>query len=115
MSVLVESGHLPAPELGQPGILALADTTRLRELFMDAGLADPEIDEVPFGFPFAGEDDYWRFLTDMAGAIAMALGRLDDDARAAVRSELATRLEPYGAPDDLVLPAVSLVAVASRP
>jgi SAM-dependent methyltransferase len=114
MSVLVESGHLPAPEPGQPGILALADTTRLRRLFTDAGLADPEIDEVPYALPFTGEDDYWRFLTDMAGAIAMALGRLDDDARGAVRAELAKRLEPYGAPHDLVLPAVSLVAVASR-
>jgi SAM-dependent methyltransferase len=115
MSVLVESGHLPPPEPGQPGILALADTTRLRQLFTDAGLADPEIEEVPFSFRFTGEDDYWRFLTDMAGAISMALGRLDDGARAEVRARLATRLEPYGAPGDLELPAVSLVAAASRP
>jgi SAM-dependent methyltransferase len=114
MSVLVESGHVPPPEPGQPGILALADATRLRQLFTDAGLADPDIHEVPFAFPFTGEDDYWRFLTDMAGAISMALERLDDDARAAVRAQLATRLEPYGAPDDLALPAVSLVAAASR-
>jgi SAM-dependent methyltransferase len=114
MSVLVESGHVPPSEPGQPGILALADAARLGQLFTDAGLADPEIDEVPFAYSFTGEDDYWRFLTDMAGAIAMALGRLDDDARAAVRTQLARRLEPYGAPDDLVLPAVSLVAAASR-
>jgi SAM-dependent methyltransferase len=114
MSVLVESGYVPPPEPGQPGIFALADANRLRQLFTDAGLADPEIDEVPFAFPFTGEDDYWQFLTDMAGAIAMALGRLDDDARAAVRAQLARRLDPYGAPDDLTLPAVALVAAASR-
>jgi SAM-dependent methyltransferase len=114
MSVLVESGHVPPPEPEQPGILALADATRLRQLFTDAGLTDPEIDEVPFAFSFTGEDDYWRFLTDMAGAIAMALGRLDDNSRSEVRANLATRLEPYRAPDGLELPAVSLVAAATR-
>jgi hypothetical protein len=114
MSVLVESGHLPPPEPGQPGILALADTTHLRRLFADAGLTDPEIEEVPFAFPFTDEDDYWRFLSDVAGAISMTLGRLDDRARSDVRAGLATRLESYTAPDGLRLPAVSLVVAASR-
>jgi SAM-dependent methyltransferase len=114
MSVLVDLGRLPAPQPGQPGILALADTARLRKLFVDAGLTDPEIDEVAFTFPFTGEDDYWGFLTDMAGAISMALGRLDDTSRSEVRAQLATRLEPYRAPDRLELRAVSLVAAATR-
>jgi SAM-dependent methyltransferase len=114
MSVLVESGHLPPPEAGQPGILALADTARIRRLFDDAGLTEPEIEEVPCAFPFTGEDDYWRFLTDMAGAISMALGQLGDEARAAVREDLAMRLEPYETPEGLELPAVSLVAAAAR-
>jgi hypothetical protein len=86
----------------------------LRRLFADAGLTEPEIEEVPFAFPFTGEDDYWRFLSEVAGAIWMVLGRLDDEARAAVRANLATRLEPYEAQDGLELPAVSLVAAATR-
>jgi SAM-dependent methyltransferase len=114
MSVLVESGYLPPAEAGQPGILALADTARIRRLFTDAGLTEPEIEEVPYTYPFTGEDDYWRFLSDVAGAISMALGRLDDKARAAVRADLATRLEPYKTQNGLELPAVSLVAAATR-
>jgi SAM-dependent methyltransferase len=115
MSVIVEGGHLPPPEPSQPGILALADTTRLKQLFADAGLTDPEIQEVPFMYPFTGEDDYWRFLSDVAGAISMALARLDDDARAEVRARLVERLEPFRTDDGLALPAVSLVAAATRP
>jgi SAM-dependent methyltransferase len=114
MSVIVESGHLPPPEPGQPGILALADTARLRRLFANAGLTEPEIEEVPFAFTFTDEDDYWRFLFDVAGAISMVLKRLDDEARASVRENLSERLEPYRTPDGLELPAVSLVAAASR-
>lgn len=115
ISALVESGHLPPPEPREPGPLALADTARLRRLFAGATLTEPEIEEVPFTFPFTGEDDYWRFLSDVAGAISMALRRLDDDARAAVRANVATRLEPYKVRDGLELPAVSLVLAASRP
>jgi SAM-dependent methyltransferase len=114
MSVLLESGHLPPPEAGQPGILALADTARIRRLFADAGLTEPEIEEVPFTYTFTGEYDYWRFLSDVAGAISMALMRLDDEACAAVRANLATRLEPYKTQDGLELQAVSLVAAATR-
>jgi SAM-dependent methyltransferase len=115
MTVLVESRHLPPPKPSQPGILALADTRRLQRLFADAGLAEPEIAEVRFVWPFAGEDDYWRFLTDMAGAISMAIARLDEDARTEVRVELARRVEPYATNGGLEFPAVSLVVAAARP
>jgi ubiquinone/menaquinone biosynthesis C-methylase UbiE len=113
-SVLVESGRLPSPEPGQPGILALADTTRLRQLFRDARLTDPEVEEVPFAFRFSGETEYWRFLTDMAGAISMTLAHLDDEARAEFRANLTERLEPYRVSNGLELPAVSLVVAATR-
>ena len=114
MSILVESGHLQPPEPGQPGVLALADSTHLRQLFTDAGLADPEIEEVPFVFPFTGEDDYWGYLNDFAGAISMTLERLDKNARAEVRAALATQLEPFTSNAGLELPALSLVAAATR-
>ena len=115
MSVLVESGHLPAPEPGQPGILALADPDRLRQLITDAGLSDPEIEAVQLSFPFSDDEDYWRFLNGVAGAISMALARLDEDTRTDVRARLVERLEPFRTDDGLDLPAVSLVAAAARP
>jgi ubiquinone/menaquinone biosynthesis C-methylase UbiE len=114
MSALVESGNVPAPQSGQPGILALADTARLRQLFTGAGLTEPQIDEVAFAFPFADEEDYWHFLQGVAGAISMVLGRLGDRERDDVRATLAKRLEAYRTADGLELPAVSLVVAAAR-
>jgi SAM-dependent methyltransferase len=114
MQILVESGYVPPPAPRQPGILSLADPERLRGLLAEAGLEAVEIDAVAFTYPFDGDEDYWRFLTDMAGAISMVLSRLDEDARAGVREELGRRLQPFRGADGIELGAVSLVVSASR-
>jgi ubiquinone/menaquinone biosynthesis C-methylase UbiE len=114
MQILVEGGYVPPPAPGQPGILSLADPEQLRGLFAGAGFEAVEIDAVTFTWPFHGDEGYWRFLTDMAGAISMALSSLDEDARAGVREELGRRLEPFRGRGGIELGAVSLVVSASR-
>jgi ubiquinone/menaquinone biosynthesis C-methylase UbiE len=111
--VLQQRGHIPPPEAGAPGILALADRDRLRLLFTEAGFAEPAIEEVAFGFRFAGVDDYWEFLNSAAGAIAMMLKRLGGDERERIRGELADQLGAFGGPGQIDLPAMSLVVSAS--
>jgi len=111
--VLQERGHMPPPEAGAPGILALADRDRLRGLFSDAGFPDPRIEEIEFVFPFADAHDYLDFLTRLAGAIAMVLERLDEDEGARVREQIAARLEPFAAAGGIELQASALVVSAS--
>lgn len=111
--ILQECGHVAPPEAGAPGILALADRDRVRRLFAGAGLSDPQIDEVPFTWDFRDVDDYWEFLTGAAGAIAVVLGRVDEDERRYVREQLADRVASFVRDGGIELPAVSLVASAS--
>jgi len=111
--VLQQYGHMPPPEPGTPGILALADRERLRGLITEAGFADPEIEEVPIDLRFAGIEDYWGFLTDVAGAIAMVIDRLSDDDQERVRTELAAQLGDVGGSQPFELPAKSLVVSAA--
>lgn len=111
--VLQQRGHIPPPEAGAPGILALADRDRLRLLFTEAGFADPAIEEIAFGFRFAGVDDYWEFLNGAAGAIAMVLKRLGADERERIRGEIAEQLGAFGGSGQIELPATSLVVSAS--
>lgn len=111
--VLREHGHMPAADAGAPGILALADRDRLGHLFAEAGFAQPRIEEVAFTLRFADPDDYWAFLTEAAGAIAMVLARLDDDEREHVRRQTTEQVARFRRPEAIVLPAVSLVASAS--
>jgi SAM-dependent methyltransferase len=111
--VLRERGHMPPPEAGAPGILALADRDRLRRLFRDAGFDDPQIDEVPFTWSFSGVDDYWDFLAGAAGAVALVLGGLQSTELRLVREQVAEEVAPFAGRSGIELPAASLVASAS--
>jgi ubiquinone/menaquinone biosynthesis C-methylase UbiE len=111
--VLQQRGHIPPPEAAAPGILALADRDRLRLLFTEAGFAAPAIEEVAFGFRFAGVDGYWEYLNSAAGAIAMVLSRLGADERERIRGEIAEQLDAFGGSGQIELPAMSLVVSAS--
>jgi len=110
--VLQERGHLPPPEAGAPGILALGDEVRLRSLFAGAGFSEPRIDEIEIAWRFADADDYWEFLTTAAGAIAMVLGRLDEDECERVREQIVERVESFESAGGIALPGVSLVVSA---
>jgi hypothetical protein len=101
---------MPGP---RSGILALGDANRLRTLIATAGFADAAIERVPFAFRFAGMDDYWAFLTDVAGAIAMVIARLERHERERVRTDIAELVAPYATGARLEFPAECIVATAT--
>src|SRR5215216_1879661 len=63
--VLVTQGHIPPPDPEAPGIFAMVDPGRIRELVVGAGFAEPEIEEISFRWTFADRDDYWSFLIEV--------------------------------------------------
>jgi ubiquinone/menaquinone biosynthesis C-methylase UbiE len=91
--VLVERGHMPAPEPGAPGIFAMADPRRVRELVTSAGFSEPESDFVRMSWRFDGFDGYWEFLIRLAGGLAMTINKLPPEEQKAVRSEIRKRLD----------------------
>jgi ubiquinone/menaquinone biosynthesis C-methylase UbiE len=111
--LLQERGHMPPPESGAPGILALANPDRIRAIFAAAGFSEPEIDEVAFTWQFPEKAAYWDFLTHAAGAIAAVLGRLPEDELETVREQIGERVAAFSQAGGIELPAVSLVASAS--
>jgi ubiquinone/menaquinone biosynthesis C-methylase UbiE len=93
--ILIQQGHMPAPEPAEPGIFALAEPRRIRELVTGAGFGDPELEEVSLDFPYRDFDDYWDFLVRLAGALAQVINPLPDDERAATRAAMRQNAEPY--------------------
>lgn len=64
---------MPPPEPGAPGIFAMADPARIRELVTGAGFSEPSVEEIAFTFGYADFDDFWDALVRLAGPLAHAI------------------------------------------
>ena len=101
---LVQRGHMPPPEPGAPGIFAMGEADRVRELVAGAGFGESQIEELTFEWRYIAED-LWDTLTRLAGPLARVINGLDDEERDATRAAVEESLDPYRDGDELVVPA----------
>jgi SAM-dependent methyltransferase len=92
---LVQRGHMPPPEPGAPGIFAMGEPGRIRELVTGAGFGEPELEEIAFDFRYADFDDLWDALVRLAGPLARAVKALTEEERQATRSAIMQNVAPY--------------------
>ena len=110
--VLVTQGHITPPDPEAPGIFAMADPRHIRELVVGADFAEPELEEVSYRWTFADHDDYWRFLTETAGAISPVLRALPRETQAMVREQVYEAAEQFRSGKGYTFPSVCLNAVS---
>ena len=105
---LVERGHLPPPVTGTPGIFAMGDPSRIRELVAQAGFAEPDLEVIEFEFRYADFDDFWDTLVRIAGPLAHVINALPEDERRATRTAIMKGVERYHNPDgSYIVPAAT--------
>jgi ubiquinone/menaquinone biosynthesis C-methylase UbiE len=92
---LVQRGHMPPPEPGGPGIFAMGDPERIRELATGAGFDEPEVDEIAFEFRYADSDEVWDTIVRLAGPLAEAIEGLGDGEREATRTAIMENMAPF--------------------
>jgi SAM-dependent methyltransferase len=110
---LVQRGHMPPPVPGMPGIFALGDAVRVRELVTGAGFGEPEIEEIAFEFRYADSDDLWDSLIRLAGPLARAISELSEEEREATRAAIVDSVAPYRKEDgSYIAPAATWGVVA---
>jgi ubiquinone/menaquinone biosynthesis C-methylase UbiE len=90
---MVQRGHLPPPEPGVPGIFALGETDRIKELVTGAGFDEPEIEQVEVDWDYEDPEQHWRLTLELAGPLAEAITNLDEDEREAVRLAVREKIE----------------------
>jgi ubiquinone/menaquinone biosynthesis C-methylase UbiE len=92
---LVQRGHMPPPERGAPGMFAMGDPGRIRELVTGAGFGEPELEEIAVEFRYEDFDDLWDTLTSLSGGISRAIDALPDDERQATREAIRESVAPF--------------------
>jgi ubiquinone/menaquinone biosynthesis C-methylase UbiE len=111
---LVQRGHAAPPEPGAPGIFAMGDPGRIRELVTQAGFPEPELEEIEFEFRYVSFDDLWDALVRLAGPLARVVRALPDAEREATRTAIEQNVEPYRNQDGSYTAPASTWAVLVR-
>ena len=111
---LVQRGHMPPPEPGVPGIFAMGETDRIRELVTGAGFGEPEIEEIALEYHYKDPDDMWDAMTRLAGPLAQAVSELDEDELRATREAIVENSEAFRNDDGSYTEPASTWGVLAR-
>lgn len=112
--VIGEHSGAPPPDPRAPGIFAMADPARTRGLLESADLEPRRVEEVEMTYRFASPDEYWGFITELAGALALLIARMPSDEQGAVRDKVLAAVEPYRSGASYEIPGMALNALAAR-
>jgi SAM-dependent methyltransferase len=85
----------PPPSPDAPGIFAMADPQRTRALLHAAGLVPQRMEDVEMTWQFPDFDTVWRFLTTMAGALAITIRAMPESEQAAIRERFEAAAQPF--------------------
>ncbi|MDP9242905.1 MAG: methyltransferase domain-containing protein [Actinomycetota bacterium] len=111
---IVGLGLIPPIDSNAPGgLFSLADHAVLRDLLTRAGFENVRIEETEFHLWFSDFEDYWSFISEFAGAVAMLLRSFSDEERAAVREATVRATEGFRTDQGYDLPGRSVNALAS--
>lgn len=89
---LVEAGHLPPPEPTAPGIFALGDPERIKELVGAAGFSEPKIEELTVEWEYDDPSVHWEKTMKLAAPIADAMNAVSEEERERIRELVASRV-----------------------
>jgi SAM-dependent methyltransferase len=109
---LSEHAGSPPPNPDDPGIFAMAHPDRVRSLVQNGGFGEPLFEEVEVSWRFEDFDAYWRYVTELAGGIAMVLQAMPGADRDAVRERVERAVGDFRTDGGVELPGVALNASA---
>jgi ubiquinone/menaquinone biosynthesis C-methylase UbiE len=87
MDILKQNMELPTPPSGSPGMFRCAKDGLMSDLFMQAGLKDISQTEIPTKLNCLTAENYWSFITEVAGPVVSALSIADSATKEKIKSE----------------------------
>ncbi len=110
--VILDHAGGPPPDPEAPGIFAMASERRTRSLLEGAGLEVRRMELIELEWSFASADDFWTFVLELAGALALVLKAMPEADQSEVRSRLIGAVEPYRKGPGYTMPGAALNALA---
>jgi SAM-dependent methyltransferase len=111
-TILVERGHLPAPQPEGPGVFSMASQERTRTLLEGAGFGSIRTEDVPVRFAFRDLDDYEQWVIDVGGPLGIAVRGLAQDERDLLSARLEEAFAALTVGGGYQLPGSALCAAA---
>jgi ubiquinone/menaquinone biosynthesis C-methylase UbiE len=111
--VMADRGHLSAPDPAEPGLFSLSDPETVESLLTEAGFAQTELQEMTIEFRFDDGDSLWSYVTELQGPIALAIAKLDDQERQAIRAAIEGGYAAFRENGGYRLPGLVLNVLAS--
>ena len=108
--VMVQRGHLVPQSEADVLLSAKRNPATIRRLLEEAGFAAVEVEEMPVVYRFANSDELWFFVSELRGPVALALEKLGEEERAAVRAEIERRADAVAGGFELGGVSVNVVA-----
>jgi ubiquinone/menaquinone biosynthesis C-methylase UbiE len=103
----------PPPDPTAPGLFALADPDRTRSMLETAGFEVKRMEDVGMTWRFESFEEYWTFLTEVAGAIAVVIAGLPEEQQRILRDRIQQASEPYRANGGYAFPGLSQNTLAA--
>ncbi|CAN5234003.1 methyltransferase domain-containing protein [soil metagenome] len=80
--------ELPAAIPGAPGMFRCAAKGFMADLFSNAGLKNIAVTEVAGKLHCGDAEGYWNFMNEVAGPVAAALSKVDEQVKATIKNEV---------------------------
>lgn len=111
--VLTQRGMPPQGDpFGPGGMFSLSEHARIEKMLTDAGYDKVEIEDMAVSWDFQDFDEFWAFLTELAGAIAALIAELDDDEVASLRTDIKAAAESFRSGDGYSFPGKTINVLA---
>jgi ubiquinone/menaquinone biosynthesis C-methylase UbiE len=110
--LMMERGLMEPFSGDGPGVFAMPDADTVVPLLREAGFDEIEVGEMELTWRLHGPDELWTLASELQGPIALAIARLAEEERRAVRAALERRAAEFATDGGYELPGVSLNVVA---
>jgi ubiquinone/menaquinone biosynthesis C-methylase UbiE len=88
MSAINKNIEMPPAVPGSPGMFRCSNSIFMTDLFRQAGLKNISKSEIYGNLNCGNAEGYWNFMNEVAGPVAAALGKVDNETKEKIKKEV---------------------------